>query len=143
MKLVVGVVVVILSFAASIQASDTPKYCSTRGEDSCCLGRVDECTAPIKDTKCYCDEFCKVHESRDCCPDYYEVCGEYFSREGSMSTTEDAADGLGNLYSTTEADEIITITTMAPKTDTDKADAGKSEQIKPQNDEGELMNTIA
>ena len=60
-----------------------------------------------------------------------------------MSTTEDAVDGMGNLYSTTEADEVITITTLAPKTDTDKADAGKSEQIKPQNDEGELMNTIA
>ena len=59
-----------------------------------------------------------------------------------MSTT-DAADGMGNLYSTTEADEVIAITTMAPKTDTDKADAGKSEQIKPQNDEGELMDTIA
>mgnify|MGYP001792493586 FL=1 len=118
MKLVVGVVVAILSFVASIQASDTPKSCSTRGEDSCCLGRVDACTAPIKDTKCYCDEFCKVHESRDCCPDYYEVCGEYFSREGSMSTTEDAADGMGNLYSTTEAYEVITITTQAPKTDT-------------------------
>ncbi|XP_023937157.1 uncharacterized peptidase C1-like protein F26E4.3 [Bicyclus anynana] len=43
--------------------------------DRCCKGRQDHCSAKIKDTICYCDEFCDRDSQRDdCCPDYNQVC---------------------------------------------------------------------
>lgn len=48
-------------------------HCATR-RDGCCTGRQDDCTAPIRDTLCYCDEFCAQTPSKDCCPDYQTHC---------------------------------------------------------------------
>lgn len=49
-------------------------YCLTRTPEQCCAGRDDECTQPIHDTVCYCDQFCAIHNAEDCCPDYEDVC---------------------------------------------------------------------
>lgn len=49
-------------------------YCASRRTRPCCDNRQDECTAPILDTKCYCDEFCDRGENNDCCPDFWTVC---------------------------------------------------------------------
>ncbi|XP_067936308.1 tubulointerstitial nephritis antigen-like [Watersipora subatra] len=49
-------------------------YCQTRRPLQCCPGRDDSCTVPIRDTVCYCDEFCGIHNAEDCCPDYENVC---------------------------------------------------------------------
>jgi len=46
-------------------------YCERRG---CCDGRLDQCSSPILDTLCYCDEFCNRTHSDDCCPDYLSHC---------------------------------------------------------------------
>ncbi|XP_012253666.1 uncharacterized peptidase C1-like protein F26E4.3 [Athalia rosae] len=40
----------------------------------CCDGRQDECSAPILDSVCYCDDFCNRTRSDDCCPDYWSHC---------------------------------------------------------------------
>lgn len=47
-------------------------YCATR-RDGCCPGRIDECSVPILDTLCYCDEFCNRTRG-DCCPDFFSFC---------------------------------------------------------------------
>ncbi|XP_017893645.1 tubulointerstitial nephritis antigen-like isoform X2 [Ceratina calcarata] len=50
-------------------------YCAGRyppGE--CCPGRRDECSAPIVNTICYCDDFCDRFREEDCCPDFYSHC---------------------------------------------------------------------
>lgn len=50
-------------------------YCAGRyPEGSCCLGRKDDCSAPILTTTCYCDEFCNRTREEDCCPDYWSHC---------------------------------------------------------------------
>lgn len=49
-------------------------YCRDRRPEQCCPSRDDTCTVPIKDTVCYCDQFCALHNSEDCCPDYEDVC---------------------------------------------------------------------
>ena len=51
-------------------------YCLTRRPEQCCPGRDDQCTVPIRDTVCYCDQFCAIHSYEDCCPDYEDVCTE-------------------------------------------------------------------
>ncbi|XP_017768162.1 PREDICTED: tubulointerstitial nephritis antigen-like [Nicrophorus vespilloides] len=72
-----NLVVTILSLLAISQAVrhglDIPKgpYCSKVG---CCDSRQDECSAPLLDTLCYCDEFCDRDVSEDCCPDFWTVC---------------------------------------------------------------------
>lgn len=50
------------------------KYCETRQGLQCCVGRDDECGAPISGTKCYCDDFCNRTGNGDCCPDYSTYC---------------------------------------------------------------------
>lgn len=47
-------------------------YCETR-PGGCCPGRIDECSVPILDTLCYCDEFCNRTRG-DCCPDFFSFC---------------------------------------------------------------------
>ncbi|KAK3875506.1 hypothetical protein Pcinc_019625 [Petrolisthes cinctipes] len=54
-------------------------YCSSRKHDQCCRERYDDCSVKIRDTLCYCDEFCLNRDdpndlNDDCCPDYKEVC---------------------------------------------------------------------
>ncbi|KAK8406727.1 hypothetical protein O3P69_007356 [Scylla paramamosain] len=58
-------------------------YCRNRLPSPCCRdGRDDDCTVPISDTVCYCDDFCleeneddKENSNHDdCCPDFREVC---------------------------------------------------------------------
>ncbi|XP_076239499.1 putative peptidase C1-like protein F26E4.3 isoform X2 [Calliopsis andreniformis] len=50
-------------------------YCEARYRSyECCPGRQDECSAPILNTTCYCDDFCDRHEEGDCCPDYWRHC---------------------------------------------------------------------
>ncbi|XP_031845246.1 putative peptidase C1-like protein F26E4.3 [Nomia melanderi] len=50
-------------------------YCADRyPPHGCCLGRQDECSAPIHTTTCYCDDFCDRHGEEDCCPDYWSHC---------------------------------------------------------------------
>ncbi|XP_076175124.1 putative peptidase C1-like protein F26E4.3 [Ptiloglossa arizonensis] len=44
-------------------------YCT-----NCCVGRHDECSAPIQATICYCDKFCERYREEDCCPDYWSLC---------------------------------------------------------------------
>ncbi|KAL3287518.1 hypothetical protein HHI36_001987 [Cryptolaemus montrouzieri] len=46
-------------------------YCALKG---CCPGRLDECSAPILGTLCYCDDFCNQTNVMDCCPDYWSHC---------------------------------------------------------------------
>ncbi|XP_037084886.1 tubulointerstitial nephritis antigen-like [Pollicipes pollicipes] len=41
---------------------------------NCCPDRLDDCSSPILDTLCYCDEFCDRGASGDCCPDYFSYC---------------------------------------------------------------------
>lgn len=48
-------------------------YCANRA-DPCCRFRLDDCSAPIMGTLCYCDEFCNRAYNPDCCPDYEPVC---------------------------------------------------------------------
>ncbi|KAH3694818.1 hypothetical protein DPMN_082259 [Dreissena polymorpha] len=47
-------------------------YCAKRSPQ-CCSDRRDECSVPILDTLCYCDDFCD-RERSDCCPDFQSVC---------------------------------------------------------------------
>ncbi|XP_016978039.1 tubulointerstitial nephritis antigen-like [Drosophila rhopaloa] len=47
-------------------------YCALR--NTCCADRHDGCSRPIKDTICYCDEFCDRVDASDCCPDYRSYC---------------------------------------------------------------------
>ena len=50
-------------------------YCAARYlPRKCCLGRRDECSAPILTTTCYCDDFCDRPGEEDCCPDYWSHC---------------------------------------------------------------------
>ncbi|XP_015607816.1 tubulointerstitial nephritis antigen-like [Cephus cinctus] len=74
--------VVLISLPSSSRAvpdySDLPPgpYCRTRyPAGRCCVGRRDECSAPILTTFCYCDDFCnRTRETGDCCPDYWSHC---------------------------------------------------------------------
>lgn len=55
-----------------------PFYFS-RKPSECCEDRYDDCSVRIKDTLCYCDEFCLNKDDTmglhdDCCPDFREVC---------------------------------------------------------------------
>lgn len=63
--------------AAASASNDHPdlagSYCATRPR-GCCVGRQDDCSAPILGTLCYCDEFCNHTRSEDCCPDYWSFC---------------------------------------------------------------------
>ncbi|XP_052258054.1 tubulointerstitial nephritis antigen-like [Dreissena polymorpha] len=47
-------------------------FCAKRAPQ-CCPDRLDECSVPVMDTFCYCDEFCDRDRS-DCCPDFQSVC---------------------------------------------------------------------
>lgn len=47
-------------------------YCEKR-PGGCCPGRIDDCSVPILDTLCYCDEFCNRTRG-DCCPDFFSFC---------------------------------------------------------------------
>ncbi|XP_052256555.1 uncharacterized peptidase C1-like protein F26E4.3 [Dreissena polymorpha] len=47
-------------------------FCAKRAP-RCCPDRLDECSVPILDTLCYCDDFCD-RERSDCCPDFQSVC---------------------------------------------------------------------
>lgn len=80
------VVLVTVSILVSVgQARKTPswpspywdipgKFCSDRYEsERCCPDRNDDCSAPILDTLCYCDQFCNRTDS-DCCPDFFTHC---------------------------------------------------------------------
>ncbi|KAG7177708.1 Papain family cysteine protease-containing protein [Homarus americanus] len=54
--------------------------------EECCEKRLDDCSVPIYDTLCYCDEFCITDidqpKNDDCCPDFREVClGEKPSKD--------------------------------------------------------------
>ncbi|KAL4716421.1 hypothetical protein ACJJTC_015849 [Scirpophaga incertulas] len=51
-------------------------YCGLNHTEGtqCCANRHDECSRRIRDTLCYCDEFCSREDHDDCCPDYEEVC---------------------------------------------------------------------
>ncbi|XP_042204646.1 uncharacterized peptidase C1-like protein F26E4.3 [Homarus americanus] len=49
-------------------------YCRVRRPTSCCDGRYDDCSMPIRGTRCYCDQFCNRTSNPDCCPDYWELC---------------------------------------------------------------------
>ncbi|KAK0075748.1 hypothetical protein PV326_011313, partial [Microctonus aethiopoides] len=50
-------------------------YCANRYEAGrCCSGRRDQCSAPILNTLCYCDDFCNRTREEDCCPDYWSHC---------------------------------------------------------------------
>nr|XP_053640341.1 uncharacterized peptidase C1-like protein F26E4.3 [Cherax quadricarinatus] len=49
-------------------------YCRGRRPTSCCDGRYDDCSMPIRGTLCYCDQFCNRTYNPDCCPDYWEIC---------------------------------------------------------------------
>lgn len=49
-------------------------YCATRPDPQCCTSRDDDCSVPIADTKCYCDEFCDRGDRGDCCFDYNSHC---------------------------------------------------------------------
>ena len=82
----VFVVLVTVSILLSVcQARKTPswpspywdipgKFCSDRYEsERCCPDRNDDCSAPILDTLCYCDQFCNRTDS-DCCPDFFTHC---------------------------------------------------------------------
>ncbi|KAI5641284.1 papain family cysteine protease domain-containing protein [Phthorimaea operculella] len=58
---------------AAYHGPDLPPgpYCGKTRQ--CCTNREDDCSHPILDTLCYCDEHCnRTHD--DCCPDYEEVC---------------------------------------------------------------------
>ncbi|PSN45620.1 putative peptidase C1-like protein F26E4.3 [Blattella germanica] len=65
---------VLLPLAAVSQTGDYTDlpgpYCAQR-RDSCCQGRIDQCSVPILGTLCYCDDFCNRTRSEDCCPDYW------------------------------------------------------------------------
>nr|XP_053640033.1 tubulointerstitial nephritis antigen-like [Cherax quadricarinatus] len=49
-------------------------YCRARRPESCCDGRYDDCSMPIRGTLCYCDQFCNRTINADCCPDYWQLC---------------------------------------------------------------------
>lgn len=72
---VVAIVVVALGCAAALEYGPdvAGRYCSTRPR-GCCKGRQDDCTVPILDTLCYCDDFCNHTRSEDCCPDFWSFC---------------------------------------------------------------------
>lgn len=51
----------------------------SRKPSECCEDRYDDCSVRIKDSLCYCDEFCLNKDDTtglhdDCCPDFREVC---------------------------------------------------------------------
>jgi hypothetical protein len=46
------------------------EFYSLNNLTSCCLDRNDDCFMFHYDTRCYCDEFCRV----DCCVDVFEKC---------------------------------------------------------------------
>jgi len=126
---------VVASFVVGTQQQDSTQYCASRGSAPCCIGRVDECTAPIRDGLCYCDEFCVVHESRDCCPDYYEVCGEYFSTTETGQDIESITaenDMNAEVPSTTES--VVKAKAKGKKAKSTKK--GKAGMVKLQNDQG-------
>jgi len=53
------------------------RYCEGRPDVqrlNCCPSRIDDCSAPIRETLCYCDQFCDRGASGDCCPDYWSFC---------------------------------------------------------------------
>lgn len=54
-------------------------YCASRPGIRCCRGRQDECSAPILDTLCYCDDFCNRTRNDDCCPDFWTLCKGYIA----------------------------------------------------------------
>ncbi|XP_042216685.1 uncharacterized peptidase C1-like protein F26E4.3 [Homarus americanus] len=61
-------------------------FCRNRKPEECCEKRLDDCSVPIYDTLCYCDEFCITDidqpKNDDCCPDFREVClGEKPSKD--------------------------------------------------------------
>lgn len=66
----------LLALSQAYSGPDLPPgpYCGQ--QDQCCRNRVDDCSHPILDTLCYCDEFCnnRTLGHDDCCPDYPEVC---------------------------------------------------------------------
>ncbi|KAG0715904.1 putative peptidase C1-like protein F26E4.3 [Chionoecetes opilio] len=74
-------VVVVAVAVIGAEALSPPKqnYCKNRKPSECCRdGRDDDCTVPIRDTFCYCDDFCIDHDERkgvddDCCPDFRET----------------------------------------------------------------------
>ncbi|XP_045761925.1 uncharacterized peptidase C1-like protein F26E4.3 [Maniola jurtina] len=59
--------------AAYTRPGLTGPYCGAI-PNRCCQGREDGCSAPIRDSLCYCDDFCDRGSRDDCCPDYFEVC---------------------------------------------------------------------
>ncbi|XP_069184866.1 tubulointerstitial nephritis antigen-like [Procambarus clarkii] len=72
---VVGVVLVPMVTAQFHSFADLPgDYCRIRRPTSCCDGRYDDCSLPIRGTLCYCDQFCNRTYNPDCCPDYWELC---------------------------------------------------------------------
>jgi len=46
------------------------EFYSLNNLTSCCLDRNDDCFMFHYDTRCYCDEFCRI----DCCVDVFEKC---------------------------------------------------------------------
>lgn len=72
------VVVIVLGCVTECHSFDRRRfpgpYCEQRSVEQCCPGRDDQCTMPIHDTLCYCDQFCAEHSVEDCCPDYEDIC---------------------------------------------------------------------
>ncbi|KOC68959.1 putative peptidase C1-like protein F26E4.3 [Habropoda laboriosa] len=77
-RLVCGVFVLVMSIVngtPDFSGLSTNPYCADKYPSrQCCPGRQDECSAPILDTLCYCDDFCDQHREEDCCPDYWSHC---------------------------------------------------------------------
>lgn len=74
---VIGFCCIITLIQATPDYTGLPRgpYCAGRYDGGrCCSGRIDECSAPILGTLCYCDEFCNRTREEDCCPDYWSHC---------------------------------------------------------------------
>lgn len=73
--LLVTIVVSIVDATPDYTGLPRGPYCANRYEAGrCCSGRRDQCSAPILNTLCYCDDFCNRTREEDCCPDYWSHC---------------------------------------------------------------------
>uniref|UniRef100_A0A1A9WYU5 SMB domain-containing protein n=1 Tax=Glossina brevipalpis TaxID=37001 RepID=A0A1A9WYU5_9MUSC len=67
-----GMITFVTSFDHTLKDDFPGPYCSRLNH--CCQDRQDDCSLPIANTLCYCDEFCERSHESDCCPDYRTFC---------------------------------------------------------------------
>lgn len=64
-------VIAAYDYREDLQIDFPGQYCERH--NICCNNRQDNCSVPIANTLCYCDQFCNWNPG-DCCPDYRPYC---------------------------------------------------------------------